>query len=102
MNHPIGRPSPIRGKLAHGGVSSWQREHEVMVKGRIHEMEMIARSFLARVIFGLKPGDKIPESFNRTTSRLTIDPADPRNTSSVSDMKMLGSKNWKIKPEWID
>ena len=42
----------IRGELAHGGVTLMDRNHERLVRSRLHEIEEISKEFLARMANG--------------------------------------------------
>ena len=92
--------SEIRGMLAHGRLTLLDRDDEKLVRARLPEIARISREFLTRVIFLLKPADALPtwsqhHSFSMVAS-------DPRMTMVISDIRMLPTKDWRIRPEWCE
>ena len=90
----------LRGNIAHGSITLLNNDDRNLIEGRLHEMNDIVKNFLKKVIFILKPGDKIPSWSNRF--KHSIFTADPRDTHVVSDIKMFPNKDWRIKSEWLD
>jgi hypothetical protein len=92
--------SDIRSNLAHGAFSLVDRDQEALVAARLPEIAEIAKEFLTRVIFSLKPDDALPTwSLNFTTSQTTI--TDPRATIVIVSEQGLSADDWNIRPEWI-
>ena len=92
--------SDIRNKLAHGDVTHLDRKDVRLVWKRAGSMEEIAREFLFRIIFGLKPSDALP-SWSRE-HRLTLSTSDPRSTLWCTELSWIPEADWKIKVEWCD
>lgn len=90
----------IRGRLAHGGVTLLAKEHETLVNKRLPEIAEIAREFLIRVIFVLKPMDRLPSWSQEHRSSVSM--TDPRNTMVVTHEKVLPTDDWRIRPEWCE
>ena len=90
----------LRGRLAHGDITLLDPDDRGLIEDRLHEMSTIAKDFLKRVIFLLKPTDKLPKWSGR--HQISIFPKDPRDIMVASDFKMLGKDDWKIRPEWLD
>lgn len=88
----------IRGELAHGGVSLMDRDHEKLVRGRVHEIAGISKEFLTRLIFLLKPGDPLPSWSKRFSNSMHF--TDPRSTMFVTSEIPVAEKDWRIRPEW--
>jgi hypothetical protein len=90
----------IRSNLAHGSFSLVDRDQEALVAARLPEIAQIAKEFLTRVIFSLKPSDALPTwSLNFTKSQKSV--ADPRATLVIVSEQGLITDDWKIRPEWI-
>ena len=92
--------SDIRGKLAHGGLTSVDSEHEGLVKGRVYEIERICKEFLTRLILRLKPSEPLPSWSQRHRSSMSF--SDPRSTLSVTDERSLPTRDWRIRSEWCE
>lgn len=98
-----GEPSlcDIRGRLAHGSIALFDREDEMLVRRRLHEIENISWEFLMRIILGLKDSDSLPSwSGNHKAEIVTVD---PRSTLSYNTETIFPEgTDWKIKSEWFD
>jgi hypothetical protein len=92
--------SDIRSQLAHGRLSLADRQHEHLVRKRVHEIAEIARAFLMRLIFRLRPGDKLPAWSGLHQMHMTT--SDPRNTLVASCLDIFPLKDWSIKTHWCD
>ena len=93
--------SDLRSELAHGGMTLLNREHEDMIRHRVHEMGNIAREFLLRVLFRLHPEDSVP-SWSRL-SAVGMTTADPRSTMwTTTDKVFPPGTSWKIRTEWCE
>jgi len=90
----------IRGHVAHGGLSQLSPEDVELVGGRLHEVRTIASDFLMRVIFRLRPTDRIPNWSGQ--HRVAFSMADPRSTLVATHETILPTKDWRIRPEWCD
>lgn len=90
----------IRSELAHGGVTLMDRDHEKLVRGRLHELAKISKEFLSRLIFFLQPADPL-HSWSRKFSD-SMHFTDPRSTMFVNDEIPVAEKDWRIRPEWCD
>lgn len=90
----------IRGELAHGGVTLMDRDHEKLVRSRLHEIADISKEFLTRLIFFLKPEDSLPSWSGRFSNAMQF--TDPRSTMFVNSEVPLIDKDWRIRPEWCD
>jgi hypothetical protein len=92
--------SDIRGLIAHGDVAILYKEHEDLVRMRLHEIMTISNEFLLRLTFQLKPSDSLPSwSGLHSVSMAFID---PRNTLVATHEKIFPTSDWKIRPEWLD
>ncbi len=93
--------SDLRSKLAHGGITLLEKEHHSLVSRNLYEMGNIAREFLLRVLFGLKPSETVPSwSRRHQTSIITTD---PRSTMwSTTDAVFPEGTSWKIRTEWCE
>jgi hypothetical protein len=92
--------SEIRSMLAHGRLALLDRDDEQLVRARLPEIAKISREFLTRVIFLLKPSDALPTWSQHHSISMTM--SDPRMTMIVSDIRMLPTKDWRIRPEWCE
>lgn len=90
----------IRHQLAHGRFSGWDFGHEDVVRNRIGEVAMIAKEFIVRVLLGLSPSEAPPTWTGMHT--ISFSASDPRSILVVSREDMLPSKDWRIRPEWIE
>jgi hypothetical protein len=88
----------IRGKLAHGGFSLSNSGDEDLVAARLPEIMQIAKHFLTRVIFALKPEDDFPTWSMRFGEEMHM--ADPRSTMVATNDKALPTTDWRIRPHW--
>jgi len=88
----------IRGQLAHGGFSLSNRGDEDIVAARLPEITLIAKHFLTRVIFMLKPQDTLPTWSKRFSDETHM--ADPRSTMFATNEKALPTTDWRIRPHW--
>lgn len=93
--------SDLRSELAHGGMTLLNRQQEDLIRHRVHEMGNIAREFLLRVLFRLRPDEKVPAWSQHFA--LGMSTADPRTTMWTTTDKIFPSgTNWKIRPEWCE
>ncbi len=92
--------SDIRSELAHGGLTRLSRVDRDLVERRTGEIAQISREFLLRVIFGLKPESEPLKWSGRHLAGASFD--DPRTYAFVTTPKALGTKDWRIKAEWIE
>jgi hypothetical protein len=90
----------IRGKLAHGGVTLMDRDHERLVRNRLHEIAEISKEFLTRLIFFLKPEESLPSWSGRFSNAMHF--TDPRSTMFVNNEQPIIDKDWRIRSEWCD
>jgi hypothetical protein len=88
----------IRGQLAHGEFSLSNRGDEEIVAARLAEIAQIAKHFLTRVIFLLKPEDALPSWSKRFSEEMHM--ADPRSTMFATNDKALPTTDWRIRPHW--
>jgi hypothetical protein len=88
----------IRGQLAHGGFSLSNAGDEDLVATRLPEIMQIAKQFLTRIIFMLKPEDDLPTWSRRFGEEMHM--ADPRSTMFATSDKALPSTDWRIRPHW--
>jgi len=88
----------IRGELAHGGVTLMDRDHERLVRSRLHEIEEISKEFLIRLIFFLKPNQPIPSWSRKFSDSMHF--TDPRSTMFVNSEIPIEGKDWRIRAEW--
>lgn len=90
--------SDIRSEIAHGGLSQANRDHLELVGRRLPEMAEVAKEFLARLCFGKKAGETLPD-----WSRGYIDErpsSDPRTFIATGDVEFVFSNDWTIQPHW--
>jgi hypothetical protein len=92
--------SSIRGELAHGGVTLMDRDHEKLVRNRLHEIADISKDFLTRLIFFLKPEDSLPTWSMQFSNAMHF--TDPRSTMFVNSVTPVAEKDWRIRPEWCN
>ncbi|MFY9610974.1 MAG: hypothetical protein WAU45_20480 [Blastocatellia bacterium] len=92
--------SDIRGQLAHGRVNRGGSDHERLVRTRLGEMAAISKQFLTRIIFLLKPTDKLPSWSQRHSLPQSF--ADPRATLVTTHDSLFPTKDWRIRAEWCD
>ena len=90
----------IRSLIAHGGMTLLDREQERLVRRRVPEIARIAKEFLVRAIFLLKPGEEVPSWSGKGRGGISF--ADPRSCLCVSREDALPSRDWRIRPEWCD
>lgn len=93
--------SDLRSELAHGGMTLLNRRHEDLIRRRVHEMGDIAREFLLRVLFRLRPDERVPAWSQHFA--LGMSTADPRTTMwTTTDKVFPRGTSWKIRPEWCE
>jgi hypothetical protein len=93
--------SDLRSELAHGGMTLLNQQHEDLIRHRVHEMGNIAREFLLRVLFRLRPHESVPASSQ--LSALSMNTADPRTTLwTTTDKVFPPGTVWNIRPEWCE
>lgn len=91
----------IRGKLAHGDIALLNKDDERLVRERIHQIEIIAKEFLIRIILKLKPTEPIPVWSYEHKAVFTT--ADPRSTFCCSDLSIFPKgTDWTLRAEWCD
>lgn len=88
----------IRGQLAHGSFSLSNSGDEDIVAARLPEIALIAKHFLTRVIFMLKPPDTLPTWSKQFRDEIHM--ADPRSTMFATNEKALPTTDWRIRPHW--
>ena len=88
----------IRGELAHGSVTLINRDHERLIRSRLHEIEEISREFLIRLIFFLKPNEQLPSWSRKFSDSMHF--TDPRSTMFVNSEIPVEGKDWRIRAEW--
>jgi hypothetical protein len=77
------------------------QQHEDLIRHRVHEMGNIAREFLLRVLFRLRPHESVPAWSQ--LSALSMNTADPRTTLwTTTDKVFPPGTVWKIRPEWCE
>ena len=92
----------IRGKLAHGRVTSANREDEELVSGRLHELASISHEFLTRVIAGSRSEHPNQIPMWSQLHSLEVSMSDPRALLITSDLATIRRHDWTIRPEWCD
>ena len=93
--------SDLRSELAHGGMTLLNQRHEDLIRHRVHEMGSIAREFLLRVLFRLRPDERLPAWSQHFA--LGMSTADPRTTMwTTTDKVFPQGTSWKIRPEWCE
>jgi hypothetical protein len=92
--------SDIRSGIAHGALSLLDTEDEKLVRSRLGGMAHIAREFLTRVVFGLRPGEELPKWSGRHTVGFSF--ADPRSVLAATPKVKFATDDWRIRPEWCD
>lgn len=91
----------LRSDLAHGGMTLLQKMDRDLVRKNVHRMGEVAKEFLLRVLFRLKPVDPAPSWSGK--ARVGLGVADPRSTMwSTTDSAFPKPTNWKIRPEWCE
>jgi len=90
----------IRGQLAHGRKTLLFKQEEILVRKRLNEIKRIAYEFIMRLTFQLKPIDPLPTWSQKHAS--TMSAADPRSLLVINREDALPSKDWRIRPEWIE
>lgn len=90
----------IRSGIAHGSLSLLDKSDETLVAKRLPEIAQITKEFLTRLIFSIKPDNKMPVWSGNFTSQYTF--ADPRSTLIMqNEYGMIIGDDWKIRPEWV-
>jgi hypothetical protein len=93
--------SDLRSELAHGGMTLLNQQHENLIRHRVYEMGNIAREFLLRVLFRLRPDESVPAWSQHFA--LGMSTADPRTTMwTTTDKVFPPGTSWKIRPEWCE
>jgi len=93
--------SKLRSELVHGEKTLLDKQHDHLVRKHVFELEAIARQFLMRIWFTLKPSDEVPSWSGEF--RLTLSTSDPRSTLVASTDKIFPKgTTWEIRPEWFD
>ena len=91
----------LRSHLAHGGMTLLQKADRDLVRKNVHRMGEVAKEFLLRVLFQLKPSDPAPSWSGM--ARVGLGVADPRTTMwSTTESVFPKPTNWKIRPEWCE
>ncbi len=90
----------LRGALAHGVSGLVDEDIEHVVEKRTPELGAVVKSFLTRIIFGLKPGEALPQWSGQHS--LAVQTDDPRNAHVVSHLNVIPNTDWRIRPEWIE
>lgn len=90
----------IRGQLAHGEYSDWHYSQYLEVWKKLHHIQEISKGFITRVILQIPPGTKRP-TWQRSF-RLSVSMDNPKGSLIASRLDVFPTKDWKIKPEWID
>lgn len=92
--------SQIRHNIIHGEFSLYNPEHQQIVNENLYDMNNLSREVILTLLLNLSPQDEILDWGNMYT--LSMSMADPRNTMVVSNLSMLPTTDWTIKPEWCD
>jgi len=92
--------SGLRGIVAHGTSGLIDTDIEKVIEKRCPELAEIVKSFLTRIIFGLKPGEDLPKWSGK--HMVSMSTSAPRGTHVVSDLKMIPNNDWRIRSEWVD
>lgn len=92
--------SNLRGIVAHGTSGLVDQDIEQVVEKRCHELAAIVKSFLTRIIFGLRSDEDLPRWSGQHMTSMQTD--DPRGAHVVSDLKILPNTDWRIHPEWVE
>jgi len=74
------------------------RDHERLVRSRLHEIEEISKEFLIRLIFFLKPNESLPSWSRKFGESMHF--TDPRSTMFVNSEIPVEGKDWRIRTEW--
>ncbi len=90
----------LRGAIAHGVSGLLNPEIEGIIEKRRYELAAIVKSFLTRIIFGLKPNENLPRWSGQHFASMQTN--DPRGTHVVSDLRVIPNTDWRIRPEWIE
>jgi hypothetical protein len=90
----------LRGAIAHGVSGLVNSDIEQVVEKRCHELANIVKSFLTRIIFGLKPDEDLPRWSGQ--HMVSMQTNDPRGAHVVSDLKILPNTDWRIHPAWVE
>lgn len=92
--------SSLRGIIVHGTSGLVNQDIEQVVEKRCHELAAIVKSFLTRIIFGLKQDEDLPKWSGQ--HMVSMQTNDPRGAHVVSDLKILPNTDWRIRPEWVE
>ncbi|GAH18391.1 unnamed protein product, partial [marine sediment metagenome] len=90
----------IRHKIAHGEFVAWDFRNEEIVRRKLYPLMRITQEFILRILTYIKPEDKLPNLDKEVFFSLSM--YSPNSTMVVSDLNILPTKDWKIRPEWID
>lgn len=86
----------VRNKIAHGSLNLLNKKDLRIINEATPELMDLLEALLKKVILPGKEFPKWSQGFS-----MSIFPSDPRNALVVSDEKMLGNNDWKIRPEWL-
>lgn len=93
--------SKLRSELVHGKKTLLDKDHNHLVRKHVFELETVARQFLMRIWFMLKPSDEVPSWSGKF--KLTLSTSDPRSTLVASTDRIFPKgTTWEIRPEWFD
>lgn len=90
----------LRGSVAHGDYSDWDLVKRQHLHSKIHIIKSIARDFVYRVAFQIKPTEKTTFPAGHYALGMSFD--NPLSTLISTREDVLPNKDWKIKPEWFD
>lgn len=92
----------IRSKLAHGRLTLISPEDDRLIRTNLSQMANVAHEFILRLCLNTTPSKPIhPLTWSREFS-LEVSMTDPRAILITTDLRMLPTRDWRIRPEWCD
>ena len=90
----------LRGEIAHGEHSELAYDKYLKVWKKLSLLQDISKSFIMRVIFKTKSGQKIDDWSREFSLQIGMD--DPNNVLVTSRPSLLPRQDWRIQGNWID
>ena len=92
----------IKSKLAHGRLTLISPDDDRLIRASLSQMANIAHEFILRPCLNTDPSKPIhPLTWSGEFS-LEVSMADPRAILITTDVRMLPTRDWRIRPEWCD
>lgn len=92
----------IRSKLAHGRLTLISPEDDRLIRANLFQMASIAHEFILRLCYNTTPSKPPSPLAWSGQFALEMSTTDPRTMLITSNLRMLPTSDWRIRPEWCD